>query len=299
MLSNHAGRTGSSWWGSVFLSLAVAAGALGCGHDEPIGGAGARPGPGQSSQQGQPGATIAVEGRRLESGFARGYLRKATEVESFRISKHPIALGEYRACISAGGCEQPHEGACTDWPTNPVMRRPNLKLEGVADDVPVTCVGLEGARRYCTWVGGTLPTLEQWQLAARGPTPQRHAWGSSLATCKQHPLAVTEDGKRCAEPEADVGRIGRHAAGASAAGLEDVLLTGGELLGASADALFPACRAEESGKSSGGSRTDSACLVYGVSPGAIDSVRKIERAERQPDGTAIPYGFRCVWGGAS
>ena len=178
------------------------------------------------------------------------------------------------------------------------MQRPNLELEGIPADVPVTSAGLAGARRYCAWVGGGLPTLEQWLLAARGATPQRHPWGSSFATCKQHPFAL-EKTESCSEPKADIGKIGRHSAGASPAGLEDILLTRGELLDTSADALFTACRTDTGGKTSPRSRTDSACIVYGLLPGAIDSLRAIGSSADRPDSTATPYGFRCVWGGVS
>jgi hypothetical protein len=61
--------------------------------------------------------------------------------------------------------------------------------------------------------------------------------------------------------------------------VEDVLLTRGELVAGSKDSLFAACEAP------------AACIVSGVSPGAIDSVSGL--TAEQPATTA--YGFRCVW----
>jgi hypothetical protein len=102
--------------------------------------------------------------------------------------------------------------------------------------------------------------------------------------------------QRC---RADSFLVGKHPGGASPLGLEDALLTRAELLVTSDDAFFGACRnlADPSAKSSG------ACLVYGLAPGAIDSVERLPLAQKESDSevetelATMPYGFRCVWGG--
>lgn len=35
----------------------------------------------------------------------------------------------------------------------------------------------EIANKFCEWVGGRLPTADEWQLAAQGPTPRLYPWG--------------------------------------------------------------------------------------------------------------------------
>lgn len=50
----------------------------------------------------------------------------------------------------------------------------------ILDDVPVYNVNWEAARDYCIWAGQSLPTEEQWEKAARGPSGQEFPWGESF-----------------------------------------------------------------------------------------------------------------------
>ena len=44
--------------------------------------------------------------------------------------------------------------------------------------MPVTSVSLEEARQFCSWAGGRLPTLVEWQYAAQAGDPTRvYPWG--------------------------------------------------------------------------------------------------------------------------
>jgi formylglycine-generating enzyme required for sulfatase activity len=55
-------------------------------------------------------------------------------------------------------------------------------LEGYAEH-PVVEVTWYGARAYCKWIGGQLPTEEQWEYAARGPERNIYPWGDAEPTC--------------------------------------------------------------------------------------------------------------------
>jgi len=106
-----------------------------------------------------------------------------------------------------------------------------------------------------------------------------------------------DPGKAAALP-ADVGRktlgadeiaVGKHSSGASPTGVEDILITPGELLKGDKQAPFPAC-----------SQTDGHCVVFGADPGAIDAVQAFYKVPAGKNGTAArvvtgrAYGFRCV-----
>ncbi len=243
---------------------------------------------------GRPGAgsgpTVDVAAQRVELGFAHGQTRQGVDLDAFSISRYPVTIGEFRKCVAAGQCAEPPADACPALPDETIMRRPNYKEPNVAEDVPVTCVGVEAARSYCGWVHGRLPTLPQWFLAARGGGPSLYAWGDTAPTCEQHPLAEHPLDAPCKLAPADLGRVALHKAGASPQGVEDVLLTTSELVEPSGDAFFTACKPAntKAGAEQG------ACVAYSSRPGAIDSVVAITGKT-----SAMPYGFRCVWGGAS
>lgn len=244
---------------------------------------------------GDEGPVVTIAAQRVESGFAGGALRRSSDVGDFLIGRHPVTVGEFRRCVAAGACQEPEPDACAALPYDGPARRLNYGDPDVADDAAVMCVGTDIARRYCEWTGGTLPTLEQWLLAARGGSPRLYPWGDAKPTCEQHGLAAPDPYKPCTEDPKEIGRVAKHPEGRAPLGIEDVLVTPGELLRPSAEALFTPCRGDGAPSIGTTATSPPACVVYGTSPGSIESVARAGSGQK----SSIPYGFRCVWGGAS
>jgi formylglycine-generating enzyme required for sulfatase activity len=221
--------------------------------------------------------SVKLSGGSLVAGFANGSQREGKSVQSFNITKYPITVAEYRQCVAVGACTPP--ASETESCTHPPRFDAESTLSGatydVDDGLPVTCTKPEQAQAYCAWQGGSLPTLNQWMLASRGSAVHRYAWGDRPATCADHPSVP---GSSCPHDRGAF-RVGGHNKGGSPSGMEDALLTRSELLQASRDSQFPACSAQN-------------CIIQGIYPGSIDSVRPAATHE-----TGAPFGFRCVTGG--
>jgi formylglycine-generating enzyme required for sulfatase activity len=223
---------------SPALLLVLVSALAGCNHGVGVGGQPAKPRAGGAAPE-----TISVGEASLTLGFASTMLRDQTTVPAFRITKHPITVGDYRACVSAGACTEPR-GKCDT--NGALLDRPTYS--GAPADVPLTCATPAQAEAYCAWINGRLPTASEWLLAARGTAVHRYPWGDDPSTCTRHPLAegiFAEKRACCAGADnctiEDLARVGTHPAGASAAGLEDVLFAGGELTVSDAHAALASC----------------------------------------------------------
>lgn len=264
--------------GSISCAFIAAIGLAGCNKDKDGGVASRAPDDLNRLR-------VEVPAGQVVSGFKHGRLRQEFDVAGFSISRRPITVSQFRACVTSGTCSEP------------ALECSNLNGN---DQDAALCIGIENARAYCAWSGGRLPHLNEWFLAARGRTPRRFSWGDGAPTCEQHALARAPIGVRtagfvrgardsaetdCDESPDAVLRVGRHEAGASPYGLEDVLIASGELLEGHRETNFGACMSNGGG-----------CLIYGLIPGAIDSVKAVaSEGVRGRTSVEHPYTLRCVW----
>lgn len=228
---------------------------------------------------------VSIPATEISSGVAIGPLTRTDTVAGFRIAKHPVTSAQYRDCVSAGACSTPAQTNCLDKSAQAPFNQLTTSQAANAD-LPAICVGVDQAEAFCSWVGGQLPTLAQFMLAARGSSVTRYPWGNQPATCKQLPDALrspfTGPVSPCTSPSDALKNfaVGQHPAGASPLGVEDVLLAPGELVGTSSNPWTPSCGSPYAG-----------CVAYGLLPGAIDAFEALP-----PEGTAHhAYEFRCVW----
>lgn len=93
---------------------------------------------------------------------------------------------------------------------------------------PVTGVSWYGARNYCRWRGGDLPTEAQWELAARGSPRRllgrapRFPWGNEPARCADV-VVGRYPGGRCADQGMGMQPVGTAAQDVSPQGVHDLV----------------------------------------------------------------------------
>lgn len=58
--------------------------------------------------------------------------------------------------------------------------RPEHSIPKGAEQLPITNISYEDAEAYCHFVGGRMPTDQEWEKAARGTDGRRYPWGNTF-----------------------------------------------------------------------------------------------------------------------
>lgn len=85
-------------------------------------------------------------------------------LDAYAIDRDEVSVGEYRTCVSAGGCD-----------LDPLIAGDERYIR---DGWPMVNVNWSEAQDFCRWRGGRLPTEAEWERAARGDDPSATwPWG--------------------------------------------------------------------------------------------------------------------------
>lgn len=109
---------------------------------------------------------------------------KTIDVPPFRIDSKEVTVDLYEKCVSSGTCSAIDYRECAVWTPQGLqisLRVPRALRES---GVPVVCVTRAQAESYCGWVGGGLPTGDQWEKAARGTGESLFPWGDVWSSDK-------------------------------------------------------------------------------------------------------------------
>ena len=95
-----------------------------------------------------------------DSGCQPNEVVHRVTLNEFWIGKTPATQESYNKCSAAGACNaQPLTWDNDAKGCNSFNKRPNH---------PANCLNFDEAVQYCTWVGGRLPTSEEWEYTAKG-----------------------------------------------------------------------------------------------------------------------------------
>lgn len=133
-----------------------------------------------------------VQGNCEIGWFDQESPQRTIELGSFAISKYETANQQYNLCVRAGVCERPKQEINEGIPYS------SLFFE---DNYPVVGINFYDASTFCNWIGGRLPTEEEWEKAARGTDGRRYSWGdefgagrSNLSASGPTPVGSYPDG---------------------------------------------------------------------------------------------------------
>jgi formylglycine-generating enzyme required for sulfatase activity len=123
-----------------------------------------------ASTPGSDSAWVTIPGGTFKAGESQ----TEVDVPAFRIHRHEVTNGEYRAFLAA--C--PTGSACG--PKEQPSYWEDAAYVETHLDYPVVFVSWGDASAFCRWAGGRLPAAREWEKAARGTDGRSFPWGEVL-----------------------------------------------------------------------------------------------------------------------
>jgi formylglycine-generating enzyme required for sulfatase activity/outer membrane protein assembly factor BamB len=97
-------------------------------------------------------------------------LGKPDSVGPFWLAKTEAPVEAYDRCV--------RDGTCTPAGTGGLC---NTQVSG-RERHPINCIDFKQAQAFCHWLGGRLPTHDEWEFAAKNGGSTRYPWGNTAPT---------------------------------------------------------------------------------------------------------------------
>ncbi|MGQ0648264.1 MAG: SUMF1/EgtB/PvdO family nonheme iron enzyme [Gemmatimonadaceae bacterium] len=195
-------------------------------------------------------------------------------LDAFYIDRYEVTTARYAEFLKATNSVHPPD----EWESL------NSSTGG---QLPVVGVDWNDATAYCTRAGKRLPTDAEWEKAARGMDRRRYPWGNDAPTVEHanygnaSPLAY----------EGGLSDVGKHAAGASAFGIDDMAGNAAEWV---ADWYTDTFADNDVRNPTGPATGDKKVIRGGGRFDGADRLSVVRRFYAQPDQRSEDIGFRCA-----
>jgi len=100
-------------------------------------------------------AALSIHRESVRQAVVKENPAVAIQSSGFTMQRYEVSIAQYQSCIDVDGCEGTNFAA-----TN----------TGAKTSLPATNVTLVEAGQFCAWLGGRLPTIDEWMHAATGGT---------------------------------------------------------------------------------------------------------------------------------
>jgi formylglycine-generating enzyme required for sulfatase activity len=121
--------------------------------------------------------------------FGAGRNHEQLDLRGYWITQYSITNSHYCAFLNAVGNQSEDGVPWVDLDGKSPADRCRLHyadgrfdVEASYENHPVTYVNYYGAAAFCAWLGGELPTVQQWEKAVRGVDGRDYPWGSQPPT---------------------------------------------------------------------------------------------------------------------
>jgi formylglycine-generating enzyme required for sulfatase activity len=155
-----------------------------------------------------------------DSGYGDEKPVHTVTLDEFYIDMYEVSNAQYATFLNEKGNQS--EGGVTwleaDSSYVRIHQAGNLwQVDSGYENHPVVEVSWYGAKAYCEWRGGRLPTEAEWEKAARSTDARTYPWGNEQPTCDL--LNYYDGSKYCV---GDTTAVGNYPAGVSPYGAYDM-----------------------------------------------------------------------------
>ena len=118
-------------------------------------------------------------------------------MNAFSMAKTPVTVAQFKKCVDAGSCRHGYSEA--DEVSEELGIFCNYNRGKGWKNHPMNCISHDTASSFCEWIGGRLPTDEEWEYAAthNGQThlDTEYPWGDTPPVhCETASYAISDEG---------------------------------------------------------------------------------------------------------